>query len=193
MEDLIKGVRRRDRRSIARAITLIEGASDEADVLAEALYPHTGKAYIVGITGPPGAGKSTLLNRLIAHLRGEGLTVGVIAVDPTSPFSGGALLGDRVRMTEHAVDEGVFIRSMGTRGHLGGLAAATQDAVRVLDAAGYDIILVETVGVGQTELTIMELADTVVLVLTPGAGDIVQVWKAGIMEIADLFLVNKAD
>lgn len=193
MEDLIKGVRRRDRRSIARAITLIEGASDEADVLAEALYPHTGKAYIVGITGPPGAGKSTLLNRLIAHLRGEGLTVGVIAVDPTSPFSGGALLGDRVRMTEHALDEGVFIRSMGTRGHLGGLAAATRDAVRVLDAAGYDIILVETVGVGQTELTIMELADTVVLVLTPGAGDIVQVWKAGIMEIADLFLVNKAD
>ena len=147
----------------------------------------------MGITGPPGAGKSTLLNRLIAHLRGEGLAVGVIAVDPTSPFSGGALLGDRVRMTEHALDEGVFIRSMGSRGQLGGLAAATQDAVRVLDAAGYDIILVETVGVGQTELTIMELADTVVLVLTPGAGDIVQVWKAGIMEIADLFLVNKAD
>jgi LAO/AO transport system kinase len=193
LEDLIKGVRHRDRRSIARAITLIEGASDEAEALAEALYPHTGKAYVVGVTGPPGAGKSTLLNRLITHLRGEGLTVGVIAVDPTSPFSGGALLGDRVRMTEHALDEGVFIRSMGTRGHLGGLAAATQDAVRVLDAAGYDIILVETVGVGQTELTIMELADTVVLVLTPGAGDIVQVWKAGIMEIADLFLVNKAD
>lgn len=193
MEELIKGVRQRDRRSIARAITLIEGASDEAEALAEALYPLTGNAYIVGITGPPGAGKSTLLNRLIAHLRDEGLTVGVIAVDPTSPFSGGALLGDRIRMTEHALDEGVFIRSMGTRGHLGGLAAATQDAVRVLDAAGYDVILVETVGVGQTELSIMELADTVVLVLTPGAGDIVQVWKAGIMEIADLFLVNKAD
>lgn len=191
--ELIKGVRQGDRRSIARAITLIEEASGEAESLMEALYPHTGNAYIVGITGPPGAGKSTLLNRLIAHLRGEGLAVGVIAVDPTSPFSGGALLGDRVRMTEHALDEGVFIRSMGSRGQLGGLAAATQDAVRVLDAAGYDTILVETVGVGQTELTIMELADTVVLVLTPGAGDIVQVWKAGIMEIADLFLVNKAD
>lgn len=191
--ELIEGVRQGDRRSIARAITLIEGASDEAEALSEALYPHTGNAYVVGITGPPGAGKSTLLNRLIAHLRSEGNTVGVIAVDPTSPFSGGALLGDRVRMTGHALDEGVFIRSMGTRGQLGGLAAATQDAVRVLDAAGFDIILVETVGVGQTELTIMELADTVVLVLTPGAGDIVQVWKAGIMEIADLFLVNKAD
>src|SRR5690606_26965119 len=157
--ELIKGVRQGDRRSIARAITLIEEASGEAESLMEALYPHTGNAYIVGITGPPGAGKSTLLNRLIAHLRGEGLAVGVIAVDPTSPFSGGALLGDRVRMTEHALDEGVFIRSMGSRGKLGGLAAATQDAVRVLDAAGYDIILVETVGVGQTELTIMELAD----------------------------------
>jgi LAO/AO transport system kinase len=193
MEAWLEAVKNRDKRQIARLISRIENGDPGREELLEALYPHTGSAHLVGITGPPGAGKSTLLDALIRHLRREGLTVGVIAVDPTSPFTGGAILGDRVRMTGHALDPGVFIRSMGSRGHLGGLSRATREAVAVLDAAGYDVILIETVGVGQAELDIMHLADTVVLVLNPTAGDVVQVFKAGIMEIADLFVINKAD
>jgi LAO/AO transport system kinase len=177
----------------AKAITQIEENGPYREALLQFLYPHTGRAYIIGITGAPGAGKSSLVNRLISFLRSKGLSVGVVAVDPTSPFTGGALLGDRVRMQEHALDSGVFVRSMGTRGSLGGLARASKEAVRVLDAQGKEVILVETVGVGQSELDVMHLADSTVVVLTPGAGDTVQAFKAGIMEIADLFVVNKAD
>ncbi|BCU83298.1 methylmalonyl Co-A mutase-associated GTPase MeaB [Polycladomyces abyssicola] len=194
MNAWVRDIRQRNRRAIARAITCLEsGEEQQRTALLEALYPHTGRAWVIGWTGPPGAGKSTLTDRMIRHLREQGWTVGVIAVDPTSPFTGGALLGDRVRMTAHALDEGVFIRSMGSRGSLGGLSRATGEAVRVLDAAGYDVIFVETVGVGQSEVDIMHMADTVALVVTPGAGDTIQVFKAGIMEIADLFVVNKAD
>jgi LAO/AO transport system kinase len=158
-----------------------------------AIYPHTGKAYVVGLTGPPGAGKSTLVDELIRVIRQDGKSVGVVAVDPNSPFSGGAILGDRIRMMRHAVDDGVFIRSMGARGHLGGLALATRNTIMVLDAMGVDVVLVETVGVGQSELEIAETADTTVVIIPPGLGDGVQAIKAGIMEIADIFVVNKAD
>ncbi len=191
---LVERLRRGDGRAVARLISLVEdGARGQLREVAEALNPSSGRAEVIGITGAPGVGKSTLCDALVAAYRASGRTVGVLAVDPTSPFTGGALLGDRVRMQRHAVDQGVYIRSMATRGHLGGLAWATPQAVRVLDAAGCGVILVETVGVGQAEVEVAGLADTTLVVLAPGFGDAVQVAKAGILEVADLFVVNKAD
>lgn len=182
-----------DRRAVARAITVVENGGEEAAELVDALYPHTGSAWRIGITGPPGAGKSTLTDRLIAHFRGKGKTVGVVAVDPSSPFTGGALLGDRVRMDDRTSDGGVFIRSLAARGALGGLSEAAEAACDVLDVAGFDIILIETVGVGQGELDVADTADTVLVVLVPESGDAVQAMKAGLMEIAHVFAVNKSD
>lgn len=182
-----------DARAVARAISLVEDETAEGAALIQQIFARTGRAYLVGVTGPPGAGKSTLVDRMTSELRRANRTVGVVAIDPTSPFSGGALLGDRVRMQAHASDPGVFIRSMATRGHLGGLARATGDAALVLDAAGKDMILIETVGVGQDEIEIVRTADVSVVTLVPGAGDDVQALKAGIMEIADIFVVNKSD
>jgi LAO/AO transport system kinase len=179
--------------AVARLISLVEDAGPGLREVAAALAPHTGRAHVVGLTGPPGVGKSTTTSALVGALRARGRTVGVLAVDPSSPFSGGALLGDRVRMAEHTTDPGVFIRSMATRGHLGGLSWATPQALRVLDAAGCDVVLVETVGVGQSEVEVVGLADTTVVLLAPGAGDGVQAAKAGILEIGDVFVVNKAD
>ncbi len=182
-----------DVRAISRALSAIEDGRAEAEHLLRQLFPHTGRAAIVGITGAPGSGKSTLVDRLAGRYRREGRTVGIVAVDPSSPFTGGAILGDRIRMQGHAADRGVFIRSMATRGWLGGLAERTAEAAWVLDAAGKDVILVETVGVGQDEVEVARLADCTVVVLVPGMGDDVQNLKAGLMEIADVFVVNKAD
>ena len=182
-----------DPRALARAISLIEDEATAGTELVRQIFPRTGRAYLIGITGAPGSGKSTLVDRLTAEIRKTSRTVGVVAVDPTSPFSGGAILGDRVRMQTHAGDAGVFIRSMATRGHLGGLARATSEVALVLDAAGKDVVIIETVGVGQDEVDIVRTADVSVVTLVPGAGDEVQALKAGIMEIADIFVVNKAD
>ncbi|HKV99523.1 MAG TPA: methylmalonyl Co-A mutase-associated GTPase MeaB [Vicinamibacterales bacterium] len=190
---LVSRILARDPRAIARAISLIENEAPEGAAIAGQIYAKTGGAYLIGVTGSPGAGKSTLVDRLIAEIRKTGRTVGVIAVDPTSPYSGGAVLGDRVRMQAHAEDSGVFIRSMATRGHLGGLARTTAEAATVLDAAGYDVVMIETVGVGQDEVDIVRTADVSVVTIVPGTGDEVQALKAGIMEIADIFVVNKAD
>jgi LAO/AO transport system kinase len=182
-----------DRRALARLMTQIENRHPETVQVLSQIHERCGRAYVVGITGPPGAGKSTLLSGLLSDLRQRGLTVGVVAVDPSSPFSGGSVLGDRIRMQKHFLDEAVFIRSLSTRGTHGGLARATRHVVRLLDAFGKDVIIIETVGVGQTELDIMRLADTTVVVLVPEAGDTVQTMKAGLLEIADIFVVNKAD
>lgn len=191
--DLVAQAREGRPRAVARLISLVEDASPLLRSVAAALAPHTGRAWVVGITGPPGAGKSTTASALVGEFRARGLRVGVLAIDPSSPFSGGALLGDRIRMQEHATDPGVFIRSMATRGHLGGLAWATPQALRVLDAAGCEVVLIETVGVGQSEVDVVSLADTTVVLLAPGMGDGIQAAKAGILEIADVFAVNKAD
>lgn len=193
MEELFKRFWAGDQRAMARIISFIENEMPEKDELLKKLYPKTGRSYILGVTGSPGAGKSSLVDRLVSEIRKRKETIGIIAVDPTSPFTGGAILGDRIRMNEHALDKGVFIRSMGTRGSLGGLAKTTKEVAKVMDAFGMDWIIIETVGVGQAELDIMYIADTTVVVLTPGAGDSIQTMKAGIMEIADVFAVNKSD
>ena len=193
MNDIASNVLKGDPRSIARLITLAENNDPVATDAMKAIHPKTGKAHVIGITGVMGSGKSTLIYELTREYRKKGLKVGIIAIDPTSPFSGGALLGDRIRMTELATDEGVFIRSMGTRGMLGGLTSAVYDVVEILDASGKDIIIVETVGVGQAEVDVIKIADTTLVVLVPGLGDAIQTIKAGIMEIADIYVVNKAD
>jgi LAO/AO transport system kinase len=192
-ETLAAGVRSGDRRALARAITLVENRAPLAYQLVAELYPQTGNAYAVGLTGPPGVGKSSLISALVRHVRARETSVGVVSVDPSSPFSQGALLGDRIRLADHFLDPGVFIRSMGTRGHLGGLAEATLQALLVLDAAGKELVFLETVGTGQSEVEIIGIADTVLLVLMPGSGDSVQALKAGIMEIPDVIAINKMD
>jgi LAO/AO transport system kinase len=192
-DQLVEGVRTGDRRALARAISLVENADPLAYELVKDLYPTTGGAYAVGVTGPPGVGKSSLIGAVLRHVRTLERTAGVISVDPSSPFSQGALLGDRIRLADHFLDPGVFIRSMGTRGHLGGLAEATLQALLLLDAAGKDYVFVETVGTGQAEVEVVGVADTVVLVLMPGSGDSIQALKAGIMEIPDVIAVNKMD
>src|SRR5213595_2052769 len=190
---LVEQAREGRPRAVARLISLVEGAAPELREVMATLAPLTGNAYVVGVTGSPGVGKSTSTSALVTELRKNGKRVGVLAVDPSSPFSGGALLGDRVRMQDHALDSEVYIRSMASRGHLGGLAAATPQAIRVLDAAGCEVVLVETVGVGQAEVEVASIADTTLVLLAPGMGDAIQAVKAGILEIADVFVVNKAD
>ncbi|HEY2933047.1 MAG TPA: methylmalonyl Co-A mutase-associated GTPase MeaB [Acidobacteriota bacterium] len=191
--NLVTKVLNRDPRAIAKAISAVENGSTEAVELLKSLFPHSGRSYTIGVTGAPGTGKSSLVDRLAQEYRDRGMTVGIIAVDPTSPFSGGAILGDRIRMQARSTDPGIFIRSMATRGKLGGLSSATDDVVLILDAAGYDRILIETVGVGQDEVDIIRTADATLVVLVPGLGDEVQAIKAGIMEIGDIFVLNKSD
>ncbi|MGE5577340.1 MAG: methylmalonyl Co-A mutase-associated GTPase MeaB [Syntrophothermus sp.] len=193
IEDIVDRVRRGEKRTLGRLMTLVENGAPEAREIMRKLHAYTGGAHLLGITGSPGVGKSTLVDRLTAAYRAAGRTVGVVAVDPTSPFSGGAILGDRVRMPEIGLDPGVFIRSMATRGHLGGVALTTGEIIKILDASGKDVVIVETVGAGQSEVEIMELVDTTMVVLAPGLGDGVQAIKAGILEIGDIFVVNKAD
>lgn len=190
---LVEGVLAGNRRAIGRAITLLESRGEGGREVLAALYPHTGGAVRVGLTGPPGVGKSTLTGALVAERRRADQTVGIISVDPTSPFTGGAVLGDRIRLTDHFTDPGVFIRSMASRGHLGGVSEGTLGAMEVLEAAGYDVVIIETVGSGQNEVEVREIADTVVLVLMPGSGDAIQALKAGVMEIPDVIAINKAD
>ena len=190
---LLESLRRGSVRALARGISMVEENAPGAVELLQATFPHTGKATVIGMTGPPGAGKSCLVDRLIASFRDAGHRVGVVAVDPSSSYSGGAILGDRIRMQEHALDDGVFIRSMATRGYLGGLSRASADTIDLMDAAGYDPVIVETVGVGQDEIDIVRASDVVCVVLVPGMGDDIQAIKAGILEIADLFVINKAD
>jgi LAO/AO transport system kinase len=190
---LVEGVLAADPRAVARAISMVEDGAPELEELSAALYPRTGRAWTIGITGAPGVGKSSLARELVRLARARGLSVAVLAIDPTSPFTGGALLGDRLRMQEHATDPAVFIRSMATRGHLGGMALAAPEAVRILDASGKDLVIVETVGVGQAEVDVAAATDTTLVVVAPGWGDAIQVAKAGILEIADVFVVNKAD
>ncbi len=192
-ETLAAGVRGGDRRALAHAISLVEDSDPLAYELVREIYPETGGAYAIGVTGPPGVGKSSLISALVGHVRAGGRSVGVISVDPSSPFTQGALLGDRIRLADHFLDPGVFIRSMGTRGHLGGLAETTLQAMLVLDASGKDLVLLETVGAGQSEVEVISIADTVLLVLMPGSGDSIQALKAGIMEIPDVIAVNKSD
>jgi LAO/AO transport system kinase len=193
LDDLTAGVRAGDRRALARAISLVENGDPLAYPLVRELYPETGRASVVGVTGPPGVGKSSLIGALVAHLRPLGRTVGVVSVDPSSPFSRGALLGDRIRLSDHFLDPGVYIRSMGSRGQLGGIAESTLQAVLLLDASGKDIVFVETVGAGQSDVEVTGIADSVLLVLMPGSGDSVQALKAGIMEIPDVIAINKMD
>jgi LAO/AO transport system kinase len=193
IEEVAKGVLAGDRRSIARAITIIENNTTEAQKLVAQIYPCTGRAHVIGVTGPGGSGKSTLIEKIVREYRRRGKTVGVVAVDPTSPFTGGAFLGDRIRMQELSTDQGVFIRSMATRNYPGAIAKATKDAAKILDAAGKDIVIVETVGAGQSEVEIIKVAQTILVIHAPGLGDEIQAIKAGLMEIADIFVVNKAD
>jgi LAO/AO transport system kinase len=192
-EEIVQGVLKGDRRSIAKAITIIENSMPEAQELIAQIFPHTGKAHVIGLTGAGGAGKSTLIEKIVREYRRKGKTVGVIAIDPTSPFTGGAFLGDRIRMQELSTDEGVYIRSMATRNYAGGISKATKDAAKILDAAGKDVVIVETAGAGQSEVEIVKVAQTIVVMHAPGLGDEIQAIKAGIMEIADIFVVNKAD
>ncbi|MGB1526789.1 MAG: methylmalonyl Co-A mutase-associated GTPase MeaB, partial [Miltoncostaeaceae bacterium] len=192
-EQVVAGVRAGRRRAIGRAITMAESLGPEGRAVMRALHPLAGRAMRVGITGSPGAGKSTLSAALVRLLRGRGVTVAIVSVDPTSPFTHGAVLGDRIRLVDHFLDDGVFIRSMASRGHLGGLSEATGDAVTILDSAGFDVVIVETVGAGQNEVEVQALTDTVVLVLMPGSGDAIQAIKAGVMEIPDVIVINKCD